>query len=218
MDKDICKICGQELKISDLFCPVCGFEHHILPSPISKEVQKYEENREEKYMVRWEEHKTQEKLKEEKKKLSDDLKQVKDELEETKQALRKVETDFYNQKANMSKAPQPLAFLVQMSGERVTAIYDINEGENSFGYTVSQGNHHQIICEVAVADKHFIINAKTTTSQNGNQKTAFTVVPCDGKIYGAKGGANIISTEENLEKNSSIYVDDIKFTLVANNH
>ena len=57
MSMDKCKVCGGDLNLSDSFCPQCGFEHHILPEPVSEEVKRYEEKRIKAYKKAWEEHK-----------------------------------------------------------------------------------------------------------------------------------------------------------------
>ena len=57
MVADKCKVCGGDLNPSDSsFCPKCGFEHHILPEPVSNEVRMYEEKRIRAYQKAWEEH------------------------------------------------------------------------------------------------------------------------------------------------------------------
>lgn len=57
MSMDKCKVCGGDLNLSDSFCPQCGFEHHILPEPVSNEVRMYEEKRINACKKVWEEHK-----------------------------------------------------------------------------------------------------------------------------------------------------------------
>ncbi|MBP3373993.1 MAG: hypothetical protein J6L60_05650 [Bacteroidaceae bacterium] len=56
MSMDKCKVCGGDLNLSDSFCPKCGFEHHILPEPVSNEVRIYEEKRIKACKKVWEEH------------------------------------------------------------------------------------------------------------------------------------------------------------------
>lgn len=56
MVEEKCKVCGKPLSLADIFCPVCGVEHHILPEPVSEEVRRYEEKRIKAYKKAWEEH------------------------------------------------------------------------------------------------------------------------------------------------------------------
>ena len=111
---------------------------------------------------------------------------------------------------------QPLAFLVMMQNDSVSAIFGIREGENTFGFAASHDQHHQIICDATVADIHFMVKADSTIDPKGRKRTKFSVTSCGGNIFGAAHQANLISGESPFEKNSSIYIDDVKFTLVAN--
>lgn len=111
---------------------------------------------------------------------------------------------------------RPIAFLVQMQGDDISAIYDIYEGENSFGYMRPHDRHQQIICTAHVADDHFVIKSTTTMDSKGRPRTKYHVAPKDGKIYRSANHSNIIDSEVEFEKNESIFVDDVKFTLVAN--
>ena len=57
MVADKCKVCGGDLNLSDSsFCPQCGFEHHILPEPVSDQIRKYEEKRINACKEVWEKH------------------------------------------------------------------------------------------------------------------------------------------------------------------
>ena len=111
---------------------------------------------------------------------------------------------------------QPLAFLVMMQNDSVSAIFGIREGENTFGFAASHDQHHQIICDATVSDIHFMVKADSTIDPKGRKRTKFSVTSCGGNIFGAAHQANLISGESPFEKNSSIYIDDVKFTLVAN--
>lgn len=110
----------------------------------------------------------------------------------------------------------PIASLVMSQRGNITAIYNILEGENSFGYTKSHDRHQQIICNAQVSDVHFSIRAISAADAKGRTRTKFFVTPRDGQIYGSSSNANIINSERELEKNESVYIEDIKFTLVAN--
>lgn len=48
-----CPICDTELRLTDTFCPICGFEIHILPQGASVAVDKYERNRRDNYRKLW---------------------------------------------------------------------------------------------------------------------------------------------------------------------
>lgn len=49
-----CPICNYELPQDESFCPQCGFEIHILPACVSKELGEYESRRVEDYKILWE--------------------------------------------------------------------------------------------------------------------------------------------------------------------
>lgn len=228
-----CPICNKELQLTDTYCPECGFEQHIYPEPLSPAQKEYEEERVNKYKEQ--RTKKEEELKKQEdafEKITAQLSEAQDKLKQNEKVLEsayaKSEEDKHRiaelekkiadvqQYTKSTEANTALAYLVMTSRDKVSAIYEIHEGENSFGYSNSNGNHHQIICDQPIADKHFVINAKTTLSQRGVKRTEFTVKPCEGKIFGAKGGANLFNTEVVLEKNSSIYIGEIRFTLVSN--
>ena len=48
-----CPICNYELPQDESFCPQCGFEIHILPACVSKELGEYESRRVEDYKILW---------------------------------------------------------------------------------------------------------------------------------------------------------------------
>ena len=110
----------------------------------------------------------------------------------------------------------PMASLVMSQEGNITAIYYILEGENSFGYAKSNDRHQQIICNAQISDVHFSIRAISAADAKGRIRTKFFVAPREGPIYGSSNSSNIINSERELEKNESVYIDDIKFTLVAN--
>lgn len=110
----------------------------------------------------------------------------------------------------------PIASLVMSQEGNITSIYNILEGENSFGYAKSNDRHQQIICNAQISDVHFSIRAISATDTKGRTRTKFFVTPRGGQIYGSSNSSNIINSERELEKNDSIFIDDIKFTLVAN--
>lgn len=45
MSMDKCKVCDTPLSLVDSFCPKCGFERHVLPKSVSKDVEDYEKER-----------------------------------------------------------------------------------------------------------------------------------------------------------------------------
>ena len=112
--------------------------------------------------------------------------------------------------------PKPLAFLVMSQEGNITAIYNILEGENSFGYAKSHEKHQQIICNTQISDVHFCIRAISAVDAKGRTRTKFFVAPRDGQLYGSSNCSNIINSERELDKNESVYIDDVRFTLVAN--
>lgn len=217
-----CPICNTNLQSTDTFCPTCGFEIHILPEDVSDAVRTYEQERIEKYkrlMQQMSEFETRAN------ELSNQF------LEATKRADAAEERIAENTKViqgiQMEKnelleqikahdVERPIAFLVQMQGDDISAIYDIYEGENSFGYMSHHDRHQQIICTAHVADDHFVIKSTTTMDSKGRPRTKYHVAPKDGKIYRSANHSNIIDSEVEFDKNESLFVDDVKFTLVAN--
>ncbi len=47
-----CKVCNHPFPLTETFCPECGFERHVFPAPVSKEVEEYEKKRVEEYKGR----------------------------------------------------------------------------------------------------------------------------------------------------------------------
>ena len=45
MTEEKCKVCGHPYPLNETFCPECGFERHVLPQPVTKEVEEYENKR-----------------------------------------------------------------------------------------------------------------------------------------------------------------------------
>lgn len=87
MAEENCKVCGHSYILTETFCPKCGFERHIFPAPVSKEVEEYEKKRVEEYKGRWEQAQEQ---KEEIEKLNSDLQTAKDKSVVDKQELEKL--------------------------------------------------------------------------------------------------------------------------------
>ena len=102
----------------------------------------------------------------------------------------------------------PISFLVMMQSDKVTSIFGLFEGENVFG--------NQLICSARVADPHFSVRALTHQDSKGRARTKFYVSPLKGRIYRSAQNANEIIGETEMEKTDSIYIDNVRFTLVAN--
>lgn len=45
MEEVKCKICNHTFPLTETFCPECGFERHVLPTPVPKAVEDYENER-----------------------------------------------------------------------------------------------------------------------------------------------------------------------------
>lgn len=54
-EKNVCKVCGNDISLSDRYCPVCKFEQRIYPSVIPKEYADYEEERIRIATIQWRE-------------------------------------------------------------------------------------------------------------------------------------------------------------------
>ena len=235
-----CPVCGENMQSYMSFCPACSFEIHILPDGAPQSIKDLEEERvryaknsllrmkdEIARLVKESDQKTEElnnssgPLEEKISALENQLNQANEQLER-----KQEEVSILNQQNQILKEEQVasaddstttelVAFLVMMQGDSVTALYNINEGENSFGYAASHDHHQQIICDIPIEDNHFVVKATSSTDPKGRKRTKFFVAPCDGKIYGAADGANIITTEIPLEKNGAFFVENVKFTLVV---
>lgn len=197
------------------FCEHCGFEIHILPSDVSSEVSSYEHERENRFKAMLERQKELEKTEKEKTAI---IKERDTEIVNLKLQNNRLTEDLRHQQEMLEQTEneKPLAYLVMMQGESVSSIYGIYEGNNSFGYIKSNDRHQQIICNANVANNHFIVRAEPSMDSKGRTRTKFHVAPQDGKIYHSAKHANIINSEIEFEKKDSIFIDDVRFTLVAN--
>ena len=239
-----CPVCGETMSAYTPYCPSCSFDIHILPNEAPHAVQEMENQRvryAKNTLLRMKdeisrlnseiEHKEEEMnsiktpleeristLEDQKRKITEQLNRKQEEVAVLNQQNKKLQEDVATAKAapKVSATVQPLAYLVMTQNDNVSAIYRMQEGENTFGYAASHDMHHQIICNAQVADMHFIIRASSTTDPKGRKRSSFTVCSADGYIYGAANEANLISGEIPFEKNGSIYIQDVKFTLVAN--
>lgn len=109
MVEDKCKVCGGDLNLSDSFCPQCGFEHHILPEPISVEVKMYEENRIEVCKKVWEERNQGLKLQKAYNKELSEKNTLEQELEKARKKTQSTEEEKERYKAQIDKTQKELA-------------------------------------------------------------------------------------------------------------
>lgn len=208
-----CPVCNN--MTSGNFCEHCGFEIHILPNEISPAIMNYEQERVEKYKKVLTEKENSLRME---KKLSEDNLNKQKEIDSIMLQNKKLQSEkvSLNEAAKQAETEKPIAFLVMMQDNSVSAIFEIHEGDNSFGYAKSHDKHQQIICSTPVSDFHFAIRAVSSKDLKGRIRTKFFVMPRDGQIYGAAGKANIIASERELERNEAVYIENIKFTLVTN--
>ena len=239
-----CPVCGETLSAYTNFCPSCSFEIHILPNEIPNALREMEEQRvryaKNTYLgMKSEISRLQAKVEQKSTEIlnskalyeeriaslegqcraaNEQLNRKQEEVAVLNQQNKKLQEDIAAAMAapKASATDQPLAYLVMTQNDNVSAIYNIQEGENTFGYAASHDMHHQIICNAQVADIHFIIRATSTTDPKGRKRSSFTVSSAGGYIFGAANEANLISGEIPFEKNASIYIEDVRFTLVAN--
>lgn len=197
------------------FCEHCGYEIHILPSDVSSEVSSYEQEREDRFKTMLE---RQDKLEKNEKEKTTVIKERETEIVNLTQQNNRLTEDLRHlqEMLKQAKNEKPLAYLVMMQGESVSSIFGIYDGNNSFGYTTSNERHQQIICNANVADNHFNVRAESSMDSKGRTRTKFFIAPKDGKIYHSAKHANIIDSEIEFEKKDSIFIDDVRFTLVAN--
>lgn len=158
-------------------------------------------------------------LKEIREQISDNLRR-KEVINQLESNLKEANITIFSLQRQIDKiknsAVHPIAFLVMSQEENITAIYNILEGENSFGYAKSRDRHQQIICNAQISDVHFSIRAISAADAKGRSRTKFFVTPKDGQLFGSSNCSNKISSERELQKNESVYIDNVKFTLVAN--
>ena len=239
-----CPVCGEQLSAYTNFCPSCSFEIHILPNDIPNALREMEEQRvryaKNTYLgMKSEITRLQAEVEQKSTEIlnakapyeeriaslegkcrdtNEQLNRKQEEMAVLHQQNKKLQEEVTTAQAaaKASVTNQPLAYLVMTQNDNVSAIYNIQEGENTFGYAASHDMHHQIICNAQVADIHFAIRATSTTDHKGRKRSSFTVSSAGGNIYGAANEANLISGEMPFEKNGSIYIEDVRFTLVAN--
>ena len=208
-----CPVCNN--MTSGSFCEHCGFEIHILPNEISLAIMNYEQERVDKYKKVLKDKENSLQLE---KKLSEDNIKKQKEIESLISQNERLQSEqvVLNETVKQTENEKPLAFLVMIQDNSVSAIFEIHEGENSFGYARPHDRHQQIICRVPVSDIHFAIKAVSSKDSKGRIRTKYFVTPRDGQIYGSADRGNLIVHERELEKNESVYIDEVKFTLVTN--
>lgn len=126
-----CKICGEGVNLSDSFCPQCGFEHHILPEPISVEVKMYEENRIKVCKKVWEEHNQGLKLR---KAYDDEMakkKTLEQELEKARKKTQSVEEEKERYKAQVDKAQKELSSAKKDNQGLVDKVLNLTSRNNT---------------------------------------------------------------------------------------
>lgn len=170
MVEEKCKVCGHPLSVADTFCPECGFERHVLPIPVSKEVEEYENNRIRNYKEQLELHrqnleKTEKKvalLTDENTKLEEGQKELEQLLEREKQRAQQLEIDLNDVQVKSAavKGEKPKAFLLVKDDkkESVGAVY---EGRNTYGCFLGgiTNNNHQELNIEGLKPLHFSIEA-----------------------------------------------------------
>ena len=239
-----CPVCGDTLSAYTNFCPSCSFEIHILPNEIPNALREMEELRvryaKNTYLgMKSEISRLQAEVEQKSTEIlnakalyeeriaslegqcrdtNEQLNRKQEEVAVLNQQNKKLQEEVAAAQSapKASATDQPLAYLVMTQNDNVSAIYSIQEGENTFGFAASHDMHHQIICNAQVADIHFIIRATSTSDAKGRKRSSFTVTSAGGNIFGAANEANLISGEIPFEKNGSIYIEDVRFTLVAN--
>ncbi len=91
MIEEKCKVCGHPLSFADTFCPECGFERHVLPTPVSREVEEYEDKRIREYLKKL---KLAQEQKKEIEKLNSELQTAKSESVANKQEIEKLSAEL----------------------------------------------------------------------------------------------------------------------------
>lgn len=185
MVEEKCKVCGHPLSVADAFCPECGFERHVLPIPVSKEVEEYENNRIRNYKEQLELHrqnleKTEKKvaiLTDENTKLEEGQKELEQQLRVENGKVLKMEADLKKalEDANKSNLSDLKGIVIisdmtyvnpsDMSAYASTPInrqcLPVLSGINTYGSANSEGNHYQITIKCrgdVFLSKHFAVD------------------------------------------------------------
>ena len=202
----VCKACGETLKLSELFCPKCGYELHIYPKTVSKEVEAYEEARMEIWKKQMSKQKTQddsliESLKQQTKELeelvneqSKNIETLKTEqdhalkLLDSEKAANKEMRSQLNKKSFSSDIIGIVSIKSRTSGVLQYAL--IHDGINTYGIDPGiNSNHHEIKIRTrgnVIHDIHFSIEKNSDGQMvikplNGSLMCDGLYIPPSGK-------------------------------------
>lgn len=100
MTEDKCKVCGCSYILTETFCPECGFERHVLPETVSKEVEEYEKKRIEEYKER---RKKQQEQTKEIEKLNSDLKTANDKSKASSKEIDRLKSELKSMSSDMAQ-------------------------------------------------------------------------------------------------------------------
>lgn len=209
-----CPICNnKELQLSDTFCPICGFEVHILPDNVSDAVKEYEKNREIKYKDVWETiNKNQ--------KTIDEIEKQRDELNDRNQRLvndnNRLESDLNEALSRPVEEPIQGFLVVGMDEETwdgktkrvVKDVIPVYSGKNVIGKMPIKApdvHIYSILFGDGVQKEHIMIESKTDNS--------FIVHNISGTSY-IRNDSNILNGSAELYNEDDIFIGNIVLTFV----
>lgn len=208
-----CPICKTELKLTDTFCPICGFEIHILPDNVSDAVKEYEKDREARYKNVWE---TINKSK----KTIDEIENQRNELQNRNQRLEndnnRLESDLNEALSRPVEEPIQGFLVVGMEEETldgktkrvVKDVIPIYSGKNVIGkMPIEMPDIHinSILIGEGVQKEHIMIECKADNS--------FIVQSISGASY-IRNNSNILNGSEELYNEDDIFIGNIVLTFV----
>lgn len=205
----ICPVCNKVAR--GRFCEYCGYELHYLPASVGQNIIEYETERAEHYRALLDKYdeglRNGEQFSEQ---LAVKDKEVADLTIRNEELNASLQEALKQQKEMSSIVARriPLAFLVMMQFDKLTSIFGIYEGDNIFG--------SQVFCSAHVVDRHFSVRTQSYRDSKGRVRIKFFVSPVDGHIYRSAQSSNEISSEVEMEMMDSIYIENVRFTLLAN--
>ena len=216
-----CQACGEALNLSDQFCPKCGYELHIYPNPVPKEVEEYEnarlenwKNQMSKIIAQNNNDSLVESLKEENKKLEafsdeqskqietlkSEQKQIQNLLDREKVAHQKTKDQLYNNN-NSSDIVGVVSIKNRTSG--VIQYLLINNGVNTYGTDNCMSKSHH---EIKIKTRGNIIN-NVHFSIEKNSNGQMVIKPLNGTLM--CDGLYIPPSGKSVQSQHVVLIDNV---------
>ena len=208
-----CPVCGYVMNSFVEFCPTCGYEIHLLPDNAPKAV------------IDREEHRAQaaRNLRDEKEKLNQELAAKQSEITNLNEQIATISAqaeqakdEAVRQAQAQTNVKEPVAYLIVKNKGDIVDIYNLDEGEHTFGYLVNEGTLPVLYGDMEA--RHFSIKVIVSVNERGRKSATFMVTPRDGQVCGAPNGANVITGENNMDQyyGKEVYVGDVSFKIIEN--